>query len=223
MCPDAKAIILTPMKLDSKYFDMIRIRPARASQRTEARSHPACEWKGCAHKGEHRAPKGRGAEGEFFSFCSDHVRQYNSSYNYFDGMKDSDVEAFQKDALTGHRPTWKVGANAWSHGTRQGQSDAEIRQFSADRKTRLHNIAGRRTSDGSDDRQGYSRKLKPIEQRSIEALGLTASATREEIKTRFKELVKRHHPDSNGGDRAAEEKLREIIQAYNYLKQAGLV
>jgi DnaJ-class molecular chaperone len=54
-------------------------------------------------------------------------------------------------------------------------------------------------------------------------MGLTNTASREDIKTRFKELVKRHHPDSNGGDRAAEDKLREIIQAYNYLKQAGLV
>ena len=42
-----------------------------------------------------------------------------------------------------------------------------------------------------------------------------------EIKSRFKELVKRHHPDANGGDRASEDKLREIIEAYNYLKSAG--
>jgi DnaJ-class molecular chaperone len=47
------------------------------------------------------------------------------------------------------------------------------------------------------------------------------SATREEIKARFKLLVKRHHPDANGGDRSAEDRLREIIQAYNYLKTAG--
>ena len=67
------------------------------------------------------------------------------------------------------------------------------------------------------------RKLKPMEQRSLESMGLASPASREDIKARFKELVKRHHPDSNGGDRAAEEKLREIIQAYNYLKQAGLV
>ena len=41
------------------------------------------------------------------------------------------------------------------------------------------------------------------------------------IKARFKELVKRHHPDANGGDRSSEDKLREIIQAYNYLKSIG--
>ena len=52
---------------------------------------------------------------------------------------------------------------------------------------------------------------------------LPETATKAEIKARFKELVKRHHPDSNGGDRGSEDKLREIIQAYNYLKQAGLV
>ena len=67
------------------------------------------------------------------------------------------------------------------------------------------------------------RQLRPLERKSLEALHLSEGAAREEIKARFKELVKRHHPDSNGGDTRSEDKLREIIQAYNYLKQAGLV
>ena len=209
------------MKLDSKYFDSIRIRSGRTSvaKAKEEREREACHWKGCAKQAEHRAPKGRGAEGEFFHFCADHVRQYNSSYNYFDGMKDVDVEAFQKDALTGHRPTWKVGSNAWSSGTREGISEAEIGRFSEARKGR----GGISSDRPANAKPAATRKLKPIEQRSLDALGLTATSAREDIKARFKELGKRHHPDSNGGDRAAEEKLREIIQAYNYLKQAGLV
>ena len=48
-----------------------------------------------------------------------------------------------------------------------------------------------------------------------------ADASAQEVKTRFKALVKRHHPDANGGDRSSEERLREIIQAYNYLKSIG--
>ena len=68
-----------------------------------------------------------------------------------------------------------------------------------------------------------TRKLKPLERKSLEALGLAEGADRAEIKARFKQLVKRHHPDANGGDKRSENKLREIIQAYNYLKQAGLV
>ena len=42
-----------------------------------------------------------------------------------------------------------------------------------------------------------------------------------EIKARFKVLVKRHHPDSHGGDRSYEDRLRAVIQAYNYLRAAG--
>jgi curved DNA-binding protein CbpA len=34
--------------------------------------------------------------------------------------------------------------------------------------------------------------------------------------------VKRHHPDTNGGDRGTEDKLREIIEAYRFLKSKGL-
>ena len=74
-----------------------------------------------------------------------------------------------------------------------------------------------------DARPGERRTLKPLEVKSLEALDLAAGAERLEIKARFKQLVKRHHPDANGGDKRSEDKLREIIQAYNYLKQAGLV
>ena len=65
--------------------------------------------------------------------------------------------------------------------------------------------------------------MKPLERKALEALSLDEGADRQRIKARFKELVKRHHPDANGGDKRSENKLREIIQAYNYLKQAGLV
>ena len=72
-----------------------------------------------------------------------------------------------------------------------------------------------------------TRKLPdPIETRMMELfdvrLNLEDTATKAEIKARFKDLVKRHHPDRNGGDRRSEDKLREVIQAYNYLRQAGL-
>ena len=73
------------------------------------------------------------------------------------------------------------------------------------------------------DGLGPARRLKPLELKSLEALDLAEGVDRVQIKARFKELVKRHHPDANGGDKRSENRLREIIQAYNYLKQAGLV
>src|SRR5215470_11280984 len=108
------------MKLDSKYFDSVRVKPDH--ERAAREQAPVCQWRGCAAAGLHRAPKGRGREGQYYLFCLDHVRAFNASYNYFAGMSNADVEAYQKDSVTGHRPTWRVGANSWAHGTREGLS-----------------------------------------------------------------------------------------------------
>jgi len=98
------------MKLDSKYFDKVRVKPG--DERLARDRFPVCEWPGCAKPGRHKAPKGRGSEGQFHNYCTEHVQQYNKTYNYFEGMKDDEVQGFQKDARTGHRPTWKLGENA---------------------------------------------------------------------------------------------------------------
>src|SRR6185369_15127475 len=97
------------MKLDSPLFDSIRVKPENDRRRTPQDEN--CEWPGCEGFSTHRAPKGRCKEGEYWRFCLDHVREYNHSYNYFAGMSDEAVARFQKDALTGHRPTWKLGQN----------------------------------------------------------------------------------------------------------------
>jgi curved DNA-binding protein CbpA len=206
------------MKLESKYFDSIRVGSKRQQGAKKETRAPECQWKGCDKPGLHKAPKGRGRDGEYFQFCVDHVRQYNQEYNYFDGMSDAEVNNFRKDALTGHRPTWKTGANAWAHGTRDGArtAEAEARVQATARVTRKARSSRTETST-------FRRRLKPLEQKSLRVLDLSDEATREDIKTRFKELVKIHHPDANGGDSRSEEKLREILQAYNYLKQSGLV
>ena len=145
------------------------------------------------------------------------MREFNASYNYFAGMTNADIEAYQKDSVTGHRPTWKVGANSWAHGTRHNMEHVG---GIGRRVTDPHEFFAWRASRGSGETR---RALRPLELKSLESLNLSAGAARDEIKARFKELVKRHHPDANGGDKRSEDKLREIIQAYNYLKQAGLV
>jgi hypothetical protein len=203
------------MKLDSKYFDSVRAKPAGESLAPKA--GPTCQWKGCQSAGLYKAPVGRGLEGKYYLFCLDHVRQFNSSYNYFEGWSTAEVEAFQKDAVIGHRPTWKAGMSGGIRGYRHkaGSGGSFTGAF-----TDPHSVLGGRLGR---NRVAPGRRLKPLERKSLEALGLDEGADRARIKARFKELVKRHHPDANGGDKRSENKLREIIQAYNYLKQAGLV
>jgi DnaJ-domain-containing protein 1 len=71
------------------------------------------------------------------------------------------------------------------------------------------------------ERPPEARTIRNAERKALDALGLDVEATSADIKARFKLLVKRHHPDANGGDRSCEDKLRQIIQAYNYLKSVG--
>ena len=114
------------MPIDSsKFFDSIRIKPNKLSAKAQARAKEEstmCEWAGCPNKGAHRAPKGRENSREYFHFCLNHVREYNQAYNFFQGMNPDDVARYQKDALTGHRPTWKMGANSGA----KGKSESEI-------------------------------------------------------------------------------------------------
>ena len=95
------------MKFNSPLFDKIRVKPGE-DRRARVAEH-VCEWPGCPNEATHRAPKGRGREKDYWRYCLDHVRQYNQNYNFFQGMSDDDVRKYQKDALTGHRPTWKMG------------------------------------------------------------------------------------------------------------------
>lgn len=206
------------MKLDSKFFDRLRVKPDQ--NRLLRESCPACEWKGCKEPGLYPAPKGRGLEGQYHRFCLDHVREYNKSYNYFSGLPDEEVVKHQKDDTTGHRPTWFIGVNSWSRnrGARNGaRGGGFTHRFTTYDPFGL--FADRAAKAGAGTRE---RPLKRLERKCLRQLNLEDSATKTDIKARFKELVKRLHPDHNKGDRASEDKLREVIQAYNYLRQAGL-
>jgi len=196
------------MKFDSPLFDRIRVKPGE--DRARRPDAPCCEWKGCGNTATHRAPKGRARENEYWRFCLEHVREYNQSYNYFSGMSDDAVMQYQKDAITGHRPTWKMGTRPGPELNAQNPQDPfnMFREFGA---------RGTRSRESVEP----SRTVRNAERKALHELGLEPGADKAEIKAKFKVLVKRHHPDANGGDRATEDKLREIIQAYNYLKSVG--
>lgn len=206
----------------SKFFDSIRIKPRAGAKQRVREEVIACEWPDCQSRGSHRAPKGRGNEGGYFHFCLDHVRAYNQSYNFFQGMNAEAVARYQKDALTGHRPTWKMGANG-AKGKGKGRADAidiEDIEGIADPFSVFGELNGRgkwRSGPGFEAKP-EPRKIFNAERKALQVLGLGADATLETVKAKYKMLVKQHHPDANGGDRSTEDRLIEIIKAYNYLK-----
>ena len=197
------------MNLNSPLFDKIRSKQT-SDQPVEA--GPRCQHPGCQRKGEFKAPKGRDHEGQFFAFCMQHVKEYNQSYNYFNGMNDDAVAAYHKDALTGHRPTWTVGVN----GTVAPDSPVDAGTLLRARLERLRKAREAAAAEASRPRVGKLAK------KALDTLGLDETADKPSVRRRFKEMAKRLHPDLNDGDRSREDKLRAIIDAYNYLKTVGL-
>lgn len=194
------------MDFNSPLFDKIRISRAEEDKPAER----GCDHPGCRRPGAYRAPKGRHQEGRYHFFCLDHVRAYNQSYNYFKGMSDESVQAFQKDAMTGHRPTWSMGIKG-AQGPAISTDDS------------ISDILGLfRNGRREQGRREERRHVSVGSLKALEVLGLEEGADRQAVRNQFKTLAKRFHPDLNGGDRTHEEKLRAIIDAYNYLKSAGL-
>lgn len=200
--------------MHSKLFDRIRVKPEQDRQR--ALGEPACDHPGCKIKGEFRAPKGRSNEGQYWRFCLIHVKQYNATYNYFSGMSDDAVENYQKSALTGHRPTWTMGVNGFSQTARVDENISE-----GGDPFELFARSGVRRPAGIKSGERERPTVREAERRAFEKLNLEPGAKASEIKARYKALVKRFHPDANGGERTTEDRFRDIVQAYAVLKSAG--
>ncbi len=202
------------MDLNSKYFDRIRISPGGAT--VEDPQAAPCDVAGCGRMGGYRAPKGRGHEGQYYNFCLDHVREYNKSYNYFAGMADAEIDSYQRSAATGHRPTWSMGVNRASATAAQKARFTWSAAFADP-----FGIFGGEAPRAKPKKEPERRPLRNLERRSFAALDLEGHENGSAIKARYKALVKQLHPDANGGDRSSEDRLRQIIQAYHYLRSVG--
>lgn len=189
----------------------IRIKPDAPVRVPSARP---CAKKGCNGEGSFRVPRSRERLNEHLWFCLEHAREHNESWDYFQGMSQSDIEAFAVDAMTGHRPTWPLGKRA-AHV--HGQHEARPFRDSH----RLFGNAGEQEARNGETARGI-RPLTALQTRALDVLNLEADASLHQIKARYKELVKRFHPDANGGDRGSEERLKRVIQAYGVLRASGL-
>lgn len=201
----------------------IRIKPTKTG--AEEPTKRKCAWPNCNNLGRHRAPK-RDNPRKFQWLCLNHVREFNRAWNFFEGMEDDDVKRYVEDSLTGHRPTWSMGTNGT--GPEQGDHNSGP-SMKSKFQTRLDPVDGMGDhyglfSDSAEraSRQRMAPRLTRNQARALETLDLTETATRSEIKTKYKQLVKKYHPDANGGDTAAVERLRSVIRAYNVLKTANL-
>lgn len=210
---------MTSFEYRPKFVDIRVKKSGKTGATAKAERDPparGCDHIGCKLPGAHRAPKGRDHSNQFWHFCLEHATEYNRRWDYFAGMNDAELAAYRAREEVGHRPTWtfrsgrldRFSAAARAHQT--GQAADPFAMFSdgepAPAKARKE-----------------KRRLSKVQLMALEVLSLDENADGPQIRARYAEQVKRWHPDSNGGDRAAETQLRRVVQAYHTLKAGGLV
>ncbi len=181
-----------------------------------------CDWQGCDEQGEFRAPAGGptagfDGPGAYRWFCLDHVREFNTRYDFFRGMSSDEI-------LDAQSPL-----HGWAAETRafrpNGGIDSPPRW--ADFTDPLDAIAARarwRKEEGMRGRQPPERQdgiaLGAEERRALDTLSLQLDADRKDLRRRYSELVRLYHPDRNGGDRSHEAALQRVVEAYQLLRKA---
>jgi len=204
-------------------FVDIRVRPPKTD---EARptddvglkpGERPCDHPGCRQAGVARAPKSRDMLEEHYWFCQPHAAEYNRSWNFFAGMSDDQVRERQtEESFTGGRPTWSFKAG---RGSREAAAAAS-KGFFRD----AFGIFGKNQAQANAaEKAAYDRGLGKLERGALADLDLDATADAATIRRRYTELLKRTHPDANGGDRSTEHKLQRVIRAFRTLRKAKLV
>ncbi|MCI4661308.1 MAG: J domain-containing protein [Neomegalonema sp.] len=176
-----------------------------------------CEWPDCTEKGTFRAPYSRDRLDEYRWFCQAHVREYNARWNFYENMSEDEIaQNMAKDRLWG-RDTWTMGkANGQANPHSDGM--AWKRNGFTDPLDVLGVNATLNPGANLDAKRAKERTLPKTVRKALEIFELDALTTRQEIRLRYKELVKRYHPDQNGGDRSEEARLQDVLWAWEQLK-----
>lgn len=194
-----------------KYGYDIRIKPDLPRRHSE-KAH-SCAVLGCAGEAQFNVPKTRYDLSDRHWLCIEHLRENNSHWDFFAGMTEQEIYSFRAESITGHRPTWPLGKRAAEKHANRKRETGWTHSFEDsfaifEEAEPAHPQKPTRLTKGQTD--------------ALTILNLEEGATLHDIKARYKELVKRYHPDANGGDRGAEERLKQVIKAYSHLRATGL-
>jgi len=162
-----------------------------------------CEWDNCRNTGKFKAPVERDNSKKFRWLCEEHIKLFNKSWNYFEGMGQNEIENFLKSDLTWHRPTQKFGS-----------SDNFFNILWNNALNDKFNFFQQNNNINSPN----SKKLSEKDIDAFKIMGLDLNASWPIIQKKFKTLVKKFHPDKNSGSKEFEDKLKKITLAYSHLK-----
>ncbi len=174
----------------------------RGSRRRCAHAH-------CTEAGEFRAPGYRTSSpdgpGDYQFLCLDHVREFNTRYNYFNGMSREEIEDAQMPMAGWASETRAFSAGGVDSPPKWSDFHDPLDAISA----RFRGLAKERADN---------RPLSSEDRRALKILGLDPNADLKALRARYSELVRKFHPDRNGGDRSYEKALQAVVEAYQHLR-----
>lgn len=170
-----------------------------------------CAAPGCAEQGEYRAPSTRPGDipptdrrPEWQYLCLEHVRAFNQGWNWFQGMTDSEILEAQSPF-----PKWERETRAFAH------------NVSAENIDRMADTLGNfRWGMEKAHKHRVSESLPAEDRRALARLGLTMESTLSDVKSTYRRLARRYHPDLNSGKRDHEARFQSLTEAYNILCQS---
>ena len=163
-----------------------------------------CDWNNCNNIGQYKAPIERDNSKKYRLLCLQHIKEFNKNWNYFENMNDTEIIEFIKSDMTWHKPT---------------------QNFSA--QDNFFKILWNNALKDDLNKNGVDKNYAKIAQlnfsnkdlKAFDILGLDVTKNWENIRSKFKKLVKKFHPDMNSGNKKFEEKLKVITLAYTQLKR----
>jgi hypothetical protein len=180
-----------------------------------------CEVAGCPEAGLFPAPRSRDRLRSYYWFCLDHVRAYNQQWDYFAGMSEAEIEDYVRAATVWERPSWPLGGPRPTAEMRVWRATEEKLREAAERfREHLDDDEMAARSQAESEARARAAGFGKEAAQAMVVMALSPPLTLRAIKARYKELVKLHHPDANGGDKSAEERLKVINAAYATLKGA---
>ena len=166
-----------------------------------------CDQINCSEQGKFKAPKSRLKLNEYYFFCLKHVKEYNKSWDFYKGMTVSQIELSMRKDTIWDRPSWPL----------KGNPDTIIEQLDDLLKNEDNFFKKDRDFNDFIKNKLADESLSNIEFKSLKILGLSMPISVDEIKKKYKKLVKIFHPDVNDNNKDAEKKFKEINEAYKLL------
>ncbi|MEX0645300.1 MAG: J domain-containing protein [Parvularculaceae bacterium] len=198
----------------------IRVRPPHGEpedRRVWAASHARyCDAVGCGRRAAVRVAKTPRSLHVKLWLCAQHAQEHNRNWNFFDGLSENEAEAARHANFYGERPTWSLSKNDRVRAATRARGYSNFQDTFG-----LFGEGGRRSSP-LNPRSRNGRPLPRLQVQAFETLGLRITAAGPDIRRRYAELVRRFHPDANGGDRSTETQLSEVVRAHQILKKAGI-